>query len=179
MSRPLLTALAALLLCTTAFAAKPLRFDAQLEGFSAAGNPIQTNATGRARVEIVDDGTAVFFQIEVANIFNVLMAHIHVNSDPAITPPVLVTQPAGPIVFWFTGGPPAEATVQETIHGDFARGFIITDADLVDGQTVAGLIESIKAGRATVVIHTDDLDATTPTGTQGDSRGGEIRGTLQ
>ena len=185
MARKLMTAAVALLVCSTAFAAKPLRFDAVLEGFNAGGNPVQTNATGQARVEIIDDGTAVYFQIEVSNIRNLLMAHIHVSADPNVPLPVPLTEPAGPIAYWFTGGPTPSTTVTETIHGNFARGFIITDNDMDQGtgntqaRTVAALIEAIKAGRASVVVHTDDLNPDTPTGRQGDSRGGEIRGTLQ
>ena len=38
---------------------------------------------------------------------------------------------------------------------------------------------AIEEGRASVVVHTDDLDPDTPTGIAGDSRAGELRGTLQ
>ncbi|MDH4107160.1 MAG: CHRD domain-containing protein [Gammaproteobacteria bacterium] len=177
MFRKLLLATAGTCVAATAFADRPMRFDTHLEGYNAGGVPVPTSATGQARVEVIDGGTAIYFQVEVAGIFNVLMAHIHVNTTSAA--PVQVTDPAGPIVFWFTGGPPAAGTVTETINGSFARGYIITDADLVSPNTITGLVEAIAAGRASVVIHTDDLDPNTPTGTQGDSRGGELRGTLQ
>ena len=178
MNKQMMTAVAALLISTMAFAAPPMRFDAVLEGFNLAGEPVQTNAAGQARVEIIDDGTAVFFQIEVSNIRNLLMAHIHVNPND-VPLPLPLTAPAGPVVYWFTGGPPNGTTVRETIHGNFARGFIITDADLVDGNTVAGLIESIKAGRASIIVHTRDVDNQIPPNTQGNSPRGELRGTLQ
>ena len=48
-----------------------------------------------------------------------------------------------------------------------------------DSGTVAGLIRAIEEGRVSVVVHTDDLDPGTPTGVAGDSRAGELRGTLQ
>jgi len=136
--------------------------------------PVPTSATGQARVEVINDGTAVYFQVEVAGIFNVFMAHIHVA--PA---PVQVTDPAGPAVFWFTGGPPTGGTLTETINGSFARGFIITDADLASPNTVADLVEAIKAGRASIIIHTRDTTGTIPAGSQGNSPPGELRGTLQ
>ena len=84
-----------------ALAEKPERFDAKLFGFNAGGAAVATNAQGRASVEVIDDGTAIKFKVNVAGIDNLLMAHIHVA--PA---PVQLTDPAGPIAFWFTGGPP-------------------------------------------------------------------------
>jgi len=48
-----------------------------------------------------------------------------------------------------------------------------------EAGTVQGLISAIEEGRASVVVHTDDLDPTTLTGVAGDSRAGELRGTLQ
>lgn len=163
-------------------AAKPMKFSAQLDGFNAGGAPIPTNAQGRAVAEVIDDGTAVNFRVKVAGIDNLLMAHIHIA--PA---PVEVTEPAGPIAYWFTGGPPPGANLTERVNGTLADGYIITDGDVddwdpmntPDSGTVAGLIRAIKEGRASVVVHTDDLDPNTPTGVAGDSRAGELRGTLQ
>ena len=164
-----------------AYGDRPMRFEAKLEGFNAAGAPILTNATGNAKVEIIDDGTAVEFKVTVAGIDNLLMAHIHIA--PA---PVELTDPAGPIAYWFTGGPPPGNNLTERVNGRLAQGFIITDGDLVvwdatdpTAGTVAGLIAAIAEGRASVVVHTDDLNQDTPTGSAGDSRAGELRGTLQ
>lgn len=160
---------------------KPIRFDAKLFGFNAAGTPVATNAQGRASVEVIDDGTAIKFRVNVAGIDNLLMAHIHIASAP-----VQLTDPAGPIAFWFTGGPPPGSVNTETINGTLAEGFIVTNGSLTtwDGSdpaagTIAGLISAISEGRASVVVHTDDLDPDTPTGVAGDSRAGELRGTLQ
>jgi hypothetical protein len=175
-----------------AYGDRPMRFKANLEGFNAGGMPIPTNATGNARVEVIDDGTALEFRVIVAGIDNLLMAHIHIA--PA---PVALTDPAGPIAYWFTGGPPPAApdgssgdNLTERVNGRLAQGFIITDGDVEDWDvnsmnpdpqsgTVAGLINAIKKGRASVVVHTDDLNPDTPTGVAGDSRAGELRGTLQ
>ena len=165
-----------------AHAAKPDRFKARLEPFNAGGAMVATNATGQAQVEIIDENTAVEFRVKVAGIDNLLMAHIHVSPEP-----VENTDPAGPVAFWFTGGPPPGTTiVTETVNGRLAEGFIITNGQLAvwdaadpTAGTVQGLIAAIREGRATVVVHTDDLNPDTPTGVAGDSRAGEIRGTLR
>ena len=164
-----------------AAADKPMKFDAKLFGFNAGGAPIPTNAQGQARVEVIDDGTALKFRVNVAGIDNLLMAHIHISPVP-----VDLTDPAGPVAFWFTGGPPPGANLTETVNGTLSEGYIITDGQLSvwdssdpTAGTVAGLITAIMEGRASVVVHTDDLDPDTPTGVAGDSRAGELRGTLQ
>ena len=164
-----------------AWADKPTRFDAKLFGFNAGGVPIATNAQGHASVEVIDDGTAIKFKVNVAGIDNLLMAHIHIA--PA---PVELTDPAGPIGFWFVGGPPPGTTNTETVNGTLAEGYIVTDGDLTiwdpsdpTAGTIVGLVTAISQGRASVVVHTDDLDPGTPTGVAGDSRAGELRGTLK
>jgi len=164
----------------------PDHFKTHLEGFNAAGMAIPTNATGQARVKVIDGGTALEFQINVAGIRNLLMAHIHIS--PVTAPsPVPLTVPAGPIAYWFTGGPPPGTVVTERVNGRLAMGFIVTNGDLEvwtdpddpEAGTIAGLIRALEEGRASVVVHTDDLDPDTPTGTAGDSRAGELRGTLR
>jgi hypothetical protein len=144
-------------------AAPPTRFDAQLIGFNASGAVVDTNAAGIAKLEIVDDGTAVYYQINVAGLEGAFMAHIHVSATP-----VQVTDPAGPPVFWFFGGPPPDLTdnISERINGSLARGYIVTKEDLTSG-TVADLIAAIREGRASIIVHTVDSPA------------GELRGTLQ
>jgi hypothetical protein len=163
-----------------ALADKPMRFDAKLFGFNAGGAPVATNAQGRASVEVIDGGTAIKFKITVAGIDNLLMAHIHIAPEQ-----VQLTEPAGPVAFWFVGGPPPGSVNNETVNGTLAEGYIVTDGDLnswnpsnPDDGTIAGLITAISEGRASVVVHTDDLDPDTPTGVAGDSRAGELRGTL-
>ena len=180
--KKLITACALCLIAAgNGYADKPMRFKAHLEGFNAAGVPVSTTATGQASVEVIDGGTALAFRVNVAGIDNLLMAHIHVAPNP-----VMVTDPAGPVAFWFTGGPPPGSTVTETVNGRLAEGYIITDGqvatwDVTDpaAGTVQGLIAAIADGRASVIVHTDDLDPSTPTGVAGDSRAGELRGTLQ
>jgi hypothetical protein len=109
------------------------------------------------------------------------MAHIHISPVP-----VEVTDPAGPIAYWFTGGPPPGTNLTERVNGTLADGYIITNGQLVvwdasdpTAGTVEGLINAMAEGRASVVVHTDDLNPDTPTGVAGDSRAGELRGTLE
>ncbi len=170
-----------LLVAGNTYAGKPMRFKAQLEGFNAAGAPIATAATGQAQVEIIDNGSALAFRVNVEGIDNLLMAHIHVAPSP-----VMLTDPAGPVAVWFTGGPPPGSVLSATVNGRLAQGHIITDGQVATwvmddpaAGTLQGLIDAIKQGRASVIVHTDDLNPDTPTGTAGDSRAGELRGTLQ
>ena len=143
-------------------AAPPMRFDAHLTGWNADGEPVDTNATGQAKVEIVDDGEAVYFQIEVAGVVGAVMAHIHVNDEP-----VEVNEVAGPPVYWFFGGPPPNNPVDERINGSLARGYITSDGDLFGGATVDELVAAIKDGRASIIVHTQQ------------NFSGELRGTLR
>jgi len=164
-----------------AYAGAPDKFSAHLQGFNAGGAAVATNATGEAKVEVLDSGTALKFRVNVAGIRNLFMAHIHIAPQA-----VNVTDPAGPVAFWFVGGGGSTSNLAETVNGQLAEGFIITDKQLVSWNssdqldaTVGGLIKAIREGRASVIVHTDDLDPNTPTGVAGDSRAGELRGTLR
>jgi hypothetical protein len=150
-------------LTSVAVAGPPTRFDAQLSGFNAGGAVVDTNAAGVGKVEIVDNGTAIYYQINVAGLDGAFMAHIHVANAP-----VRLTDPAGPVVVWFFGGPPPVAAdaISERINGSLARGYIVTAADLASG-TVADLIAAIREGRASIIVHTVESPA------------GELRGTLR
>lgn len=177
----LMTLALGLAVAGSAYAQRAVHYDAHLQGFNLAGLPVATNATGEARVEVIDGGTALKFRVNVAGIRNLWMAHIHIA--PA---PVQVTDPSGPVAFWFVGGPPQGTTVTETINGRLAEGFIITNADLVSWSaadplngTIEGLIKAIEEGRASVIVHTNDLNPATTALVAGDSPGGELRGTLR
>jgi hypothetical protein len=163
MTRKIMFLFVLLGLTSVAVAGPPARFDAQLSGFNAGGAVVDTNAAGVAKVEIVDNGTAIYYQINVAGLDGAFMAHIHVAAEP-----VQLTDPAGPVVVWFFGGPPPDAgdAISEPINGSLARGYIVTAADLASGS-VADLIGAIREGRASVVVHTAESPA------------GELRGTLR
>jgi len=171
---------------SVAFADSGMKFDTHLEGFTLAGDVVDTNATGQARVDVIDGGTALKFRVNVAGIDNLLMAHIHVAPIGSPTP-VAVTDPAGPVAFWFVGGPPPQGRLTETVNGRLAEGFIITNADLADwgdpadamSGTIEGLVNAIMDGRASVIVHTSDGNAATMVPVAGDSPAGELRGTLR
>jgi len=77
-----------------------LKSDAKLFGFNTGRASIPATAQGRAKVEVIDHGTPLRFRVKLAGVNNLLMAHIHIAPDP-----VEITEPAGPIAYWFTGGP--------------------------------------------------------------------------
>ncbi|HET8541089.1 MAG TPA: CHRD domain-containing protein [Anaeromyxobacter sp.] len=179
----------ALTLGLGATAAAQETFSAHLEGGDLAGNSIATRATGQANLEVIDGGTAIRFRLNVAGIDNLFMAHIHVAAQG----PVADNQPVGPIAFWFvptTPGAP-NSNVAQTTQGNLSAGFVMTNAQVVgplafdptrpDDTGVAGLVKAIRERRATIVVHTSDLNNAnnqTP-GVAGDSPAGEIRGLIQ
>jgi len=175
------------IVASSALAAPPERFQAKLQGGDAGGVAIPTNATGLAKFHVIDDGTAIEYSLKVAGIRNLLMAHIHVAVGPG---PIADNEPVGPVVFWFVPTtPPPGSTITDRIQGDIASGLILTNSQIAgplafdetdpEGTGVAGLLRAIREGRATVVVHTDDLDPNTPTGVAGDSRAGELRGLIR
>ena len=172
------------------YAEPQMKFSTNLTGFNAAGAPVDTNASGQANFEVIDDGTVVRYRVNVAGIENLWMAHIHVA--PA---PVAITDPAGPIAFWFTpttppAPPPAGVNVAERLQGNLASGLIMNDDQLVgvlapdegnlEGTGISGLIAAMQEGRATVVVHTNAFgDPDFPAGAAGNSPPGELRGTIE
>lgn len=167
----------------------PTRFRAQLQGFNAAGANVSTNATGEAQLEVIDSETAIRYRVNVAGIRNLWMAHIHVSPTP-----VSVTDPAGPIVYWFVpstppGQPAAGVNVRERLQGTLSAGLVMQDPQLVgvlapdpampDSTGVAGLVKAMREGRASIVIHTHAHgDPAFPPNSAGNSPPGELRGTI-
>jgi CHRD domain-containing protein len=189
MRKSLLAIACALGLATAASAHETATFRARLTGGDLAGNPIVTNAKGEARLAVIDNNTAIRFEVKVEGINNLWQAHIHISP----TGPVAQNQPVGPITFFFVPTIPGapNSNVSGRTDGEISGGFVMTDAQLIGPLTfdsnnpattgIAGLIKAIQEGRATIVVHTSDLDNTnnrTP-GVAGDSPAGEIRGLIQ
>lgn len=166
-----------------------MRFHAHLVGGDLNGNPIATRATGEAQLTIIDGGHAVRFKVNIAGIRNLWQAHIHVAPQGPVAP----NQKVGPIVFFFVPSIPGapNSNVPQTVNGEMSGGFVMTDAQLVGPLTfdsndpantgVAGLVKAIEEQRASIVVHTSDLnpaDDQTP-GVAGDSPAGEIRGLIR
>jgi len=123
-------------------------------------------AVGNAVFHLSDDESELGYTLVVANIRNVVAAHIHLGPEGV----------NGPVVA-FLYGPAAPA-------GGRAQGVIgsgtITGANLVGplaGQPLSALVEAIRDGNAYVNVHTNDGDLSTPAG-PGDLPGGEIRGQM-
>lgn len=122
---------------------------------------------GQAIFHLSKDGTELHYKLIVANIENVVAAHIHIA-------PAGVN---GPVVAFLFG--PAAPGGGRT-DGVLAEG-TITAADLVGpltGNPLSELITAMEDGNAYVNAHTNDGVAPTNTG-PGDFPGGEIRGQIK
>jgi hypothetical protein len=105
------------------------------------------NPQGLAKFQLSKDGTELHYKLIVANIENVMMAHIH--------GPAPVGDTAGVVAWLYPSGPPPQL-IEGRFSGVLAEG-VITDADLVGnlaGQTVADLVAMIQDGDAYVNVHT-------------------------
>ena len=126
-----------------------------------------TRARGTATFHLSDDGSALDYRLIVANIENVVQAHIHLGAAGA----------NGPIVVFLYGlVPPAAGR----FDGVIAEG-TVTAANFINllaGKTMADLVAEMQAGNAYVNVHTNDGVDPVNTG-PGDFPGGEIRGQIR
>jgi hypothetical protein len=131
-----------------------------------------SGAQGQASFKLSDDGTSVEYKLNVANIENVIVAHIHRAAAGANGPVGVFLYPSS------TAGssvPPGGGRIDgRIVTGSFdASNFIGPFA----GLTVEQVWELIENGGAYVNVHTNDGVAPPNTG-PGDIPGGEIRGDL-
>ncbi|MCW9708684.1 CHRD domain-containing protein [Fodinibius salsisoli] len=120
---------------------------------------VETNAQGQAIFKVSNDGTSIHYKLIVANIENVLMAHIH--NAPA--------GENGGVVVWLYPSAPPPQLIEGRTQGILAEGTITAD-DLVGslaGQSLDILLEEMKAGRTYVNVHTEQ------------NPGGEVRGQIK
>jgi hypothetical protein len=125
-----------------------------------------TNAQGQAIFHLSKDGTELNYKLIVANIENVVQAHIHLG-QPGVN---------GNIVVFLYG---LVAPGGGRTNGVLAEGTITSD-DLINdlaGQSLSALLDQMAAGNAYVNVHTNDGVAPPNTG-PGDFPGGEIRGQI-
>ena len=119
---------------------------APMTGAQEAPTPVDTRARGAAKFQLSADGTSIDYRLNVANIENVLMAHIHME----------VPGVAGPVVVWlYPAAPPAQLIPGRT-QGTLAAG-TFTAANLMGplaGMTIADLWDAIRDGRTYVNVHT-------------------------
>jgi hypothetical protein len=125
-----------------------------------------TQAVGVATFKLGEDGTALAFKLNVANLDNAFAAHIHCGA-------VGVNGPVGVTLFM---GDPAGGVV----NGTLAEGSI-TAPDLGNGcgwTDLAAVLAALRSGATYVNVHTNDGVAPPNTG-PGDFPGGEIRGQVR
>jgi hypothetical protein len=125
-----------------------------------------TQARGVATFKLREDGTALAFKVNVANIDNAFAAHIHCGA-------VGVNGPIGVTLFM---GPPAGGA----FNGTLAEG-TITAPDPGNGcgwTDLAAVLAAMGSGATYVNVHTNDGVEPPNTG-PGDFPGGEIRGQVR
>jgi hypothetical protein len=125
-----------------------------------------TRALGLALVGADSEAQTVRYQLHVANIRNVIAAHIHLAPVGENGP--VVAMLAGP--FAPGGGRRLGQLSSGTLEASDLSGPLA-------GHSIDDLIEAIATGQAYVNVHTDDGVAPPNTGA-GDFPGGEIRGQL-
>ena len=165
----------ALLVTTSIAAAAVLNLRAHLSG-SVEVPSNESLAQGQAIFSAIYEGSEIQeirYKLIVANIENVVAAHIH-KGGPGVN---------GTVVVWLfpsatPGGGPAG---QGRVDGVIAEG-TITEANLINQgvtgiNTLDDLLTAIDDGGAYVNVHTNDGVAPTNTG-PGDFPGGEIRGPI-
>ncbi|MBI4523348.1 MAG: CHRD domain-containing protein [Deltaproteobacteria bacterium] len=139
--------------------------------------PNETRAQGQAIFHLgkddtalnltVNGDTALKYKLIVANISNVVAAHIH-HGDEGVN---------GPIVAFLAGPFPAGGGRSD---GILAQG-AITAANLVGplaGHPLSDLVTLMRNGETYVNVHTNDGVPPTNTG-PGDFPGGEVRGQIE
>ena len=141
-------------------------FLAQLDG-DAEVPANSSRARGIAVFHVVNDDEALAFKLIVANIENVVAAHIHLAPEGVNGPVVAFLfgpEPPG-------GGRSSGVLARDVIHGEDLLGPLA-------GMSLDALLDEIRAGNAYVNVHTNDGEAPTNTG-PGDFPGGEIRGQIR
>lgn len=159
---------AAVAICPAAFADVPSakNFVAHLSGGEEV--PVrETLAAGQAVFRYDAAADVLHYRLIVANIDNVVAAHIHIA-------PAGVN---GPVVAFLAGNfPPAGGRTDGVLaQGTIGSGNLVGP---LAGQDLAVLVESLRTGGAYVNVHTNDGVAPTNTG-PGDFPGGEVRGQIR
>jgi CHRD domain-containing protein len=125
-----------------------------------------THGVGVATFKLREDGAALVFNLNVANIDNVVASHIHCGAAG-------VNGPVGVTLFL---GAPAGGVV----NGTLSEGTITAPdpANACGWTDLAAVLAAIESGNTYVNVHTNDGVDPPNTG-PGDFPGGEIRGQLQ
>lgn len=159
-------ALAALLIAGAAAAERPAakNFVAHLDGGQEV--PVrETAATGQFIAQLNEGETALSYRLTVANIENVVAAHIHLGA-PGVN---------GPIVAFLAGDFPPGGGRVDGIIGEGT----ITAANVIGplAGNFDALVANMRMGLTYANVHTNDGIPPANTG-PGDFPGGEIRGQI-
>ena len=121
---------------------------ARMTGAAQEPEGVDTSAKGSATFTQTDEGLA--YELYVADIENVTMAHIHIGGP----------NEAGPVTQWLYPAP--DATSPDLIEGQFS-GLLAADTITGDnltgpleGQSLDALISEIEAGSTYVNVHTEE-----------------------
>lgn len=159
-----------LVACGDPGTAPPLDFEATFSRSGSAGHAgthltgaeeVPSNdsrAQGQAQFRVSRDGTSIGFRLNIANIENVLMAHIHVAAAGE----------NGGIVVWLRPEGPPPQLIPGRFSGVYAVGSFTEDnlVGALEGQSLSALIDAMRAGDTYVNVHTEQFP------------GGEIRGQI-
>ena len=115
-----------------------------LAGVNEAPNPVVSTGSGRALFDFDEDPDEVRFLVEVENIQNVTLAHIHFGTESQ----------AGPIIveLFNSGGDSVDFTDRDVLaEGTFDADDFTGEGDLVD---LDDLLAAMEAGHTYVNVHT-------------------------
>ncbi len=126
--------------------------------------PVTTTATGSAVFTI--DGAQITYTVNVENIENAVVSHIHIAA-PGVNGPVRLN-------LCGTGDPLPACTSGTGVLATGANGVTVGTPAI----TFDSLVSAIRAGNTYVNVHTDNGVEPPNTG-QGDMASGEIRGQIE
>ncbi|MBA0124344.1 CHRD domain-containing protein [Haloechinothrix sp. YIM 98757] len=121
--------------------------------------PVDTDARGQLKLQLSKDGTKLRYRLNVANIEDVTMAHLHQAPAGA----------NGPVVVWLYPDSPPPEPIPGRTDGVLATG-TVTEDDLVgpmEGRSMSDLAAELADGNIYVNVHTEQHPP------------GEIRGQLR
>jgi hypothetical protein len=129
----------------TAWAAAPKTFTAHLTGRQEVP-PVPTKATGQITFTLSQDGKSLHYELSVANLADITMAHIHLG------PP----GKNGPVAVWLYPSHPYPELKIGKFSGVLAGGTITAKnlAGPLRGKSLPALMKDMESGRAYVNVHT-------------------------
>ncbi|MBD3177524.1 MAG: CHRD domain-containing protein [Armatimonadia bacterium] len=129
-------------------------FKAHLDGDSTG-----SRGQGQAIFKLSKDGSEIHYKLNVANIDEITMVHIHLADEPGGN---------GPPVVWLYPDAPPQAAPSGRVNGTLAEGTITADSLVgpLAGESLEDLVNAFRGGLTYVNVHTVD------------HAGGEIRGDI-